>query len=239
MSAVADVGDAVELTFNTATGATVAVSWYDPDLTPVIAGDPVTETPAGSGQFPYTFLPTAAGMWTAEFTSSGAATNVERYYVRAVGFTGPPPLAAIADVTSQFGALTRDQEAMTGWLLRAASKMVRGRFPLLDAQLAAGTIDRDVAALAVANMVLRVLRNPVGMRSESVGPFTRTFDTSVATGLLRITDAELALLAVLPDVGTPTVGTIMARPGLAPTPVGLTDEHRWHRHRRRYRWGWR
>lgn len=230
MSAVADVGDAVELTFTTAVGATVLFSLYDPDQAAVIEQDPVTEDPAGSGQFPYTFLVTAAGIWTAQFTSSGAATNVERYYVRAVDFTGPPPLAVIGDVAGQFGTLTRAQESLTGWLLRAASKIVRARFPQLDAQLAAGSLDRDVVALAVTNMVLRVLRNPGGLRSETVGPFSRSWDTRVAAGLLVITDDEAAMftpLITLPATVNP-VGTIMLRPGLAPPPKGLS----------RSGWGW-
>jgi hypothetical protein len=230
MSGVVDVGDAIELTFSTTTGATVAVSWFNPDMDAVVDQVAVVESPAGSGLFPYTFLPTDAGVWTAQFTASGAATAVERYYVRATALTGLPPLAAIGDVVGQFGALTPAQEGLTGWLLRAASKMVRARFPNIDAQLAGGTLDRDVVALAVANMVLRVLRNPGGLRSETVGPFSRSWDTRVAAGLLVITDEEAAMftpVVTLPATVNP-VGTIYLRPGLAPYPKGLN----------RSGWGW-
>lgn len=230
MSGVVDVGDAIELTFATTTGATVLVSWFNPDMDAVVDQAAAAESPAGSGQFPYTFLPTAAGVWTAQFTASGAATAVERYYVRATDFTGPAPLATIGDVAGQYGSLTPAQEGLTGWLLRAASQMVRARFPNIDAYLAAGSLDRDVVALAVTNMVLRVLRNPGGLRSETVGPFSRSWDTRVAAGLLVITDDELGMLTplvTLPSTVNP-VGTILLRPGLAPPPKGLS----------RRGWGW-
>jgi hypothetical protein len=219
VSAVVDVGDAVELTFNTAPNASVVASWLDPDQTAVFEAVLVDENPDASGKFPYTFLPTRPGVWTAVFTASNTAVAVERYYVRATDPDGPPPLAAVGDVASQFGDLTPAQEGITSWLLRAASKMVRARFPLVDAHLAAGKLDPDVVALAVANMVLRVLRNPGGLRSETVGPFSRTYDTTVAAGLLAISTQEIAMFTPIPDPLAIPVGTIRVRVGL-PGPCG-------------------
>jgi len=76
VSGVVDVGDAVELTFNTTTGAAVNATWLDPDQVAVDSDVPVTEAPVASGKFPYTFLPDRAGVWTGLFTASGAATAV-------------------------------------------------------------------------------------------------------------------------------------------------------------------
>lgn len=230
MSGVVDVGDAVELTFTTAEGAEVVTSWLDPDGDAIVDQAAVVETPPGSGRYPHTFVPTRSGVWTALFTASGAATAVERYYVRATSVDGPAPLAAVGDVVGQYGTLTAAQEGLTGWLLRAASKMVRARFPLVDTQLAAGRLDPDVVALAVTNMVLRVLRNPGGLKSETVGPFSRTYDTSAAAGLLAITEQEAAMLTPTPAAAETgfVPGTIRLRPGMAPPPKG------W----RRRGWGW-
>lgn len=216
-----DVGDAIELTFTTASGATVEVTWLDPDEASVFEDQPVAEAPPGSGKFPFTFLPTRAGTWTALFTASGAATAVERHYIRASPITGPPPLAVVGDVTNQFGTLTPAQEGLTNALLRAASKLVRSRFTQIDANLAAGLLDPDVVALAVTNMVLRVLRNPGGLRSETIGPFSRSYDTGDAAGLLAITDQERSMLTPVRPGAAVAVGSIMMRPGLAPPPIGL------------------
>jgi hypothetical protein len=216
----ADVGDAVDIIFTAATGATVAVTWLDPDQATVVDAQPVTETPSGSGRYPVTFVLTRAGTWTAQFTASGTATAVEQFYLRAAALTGPPPLAVLGDVAGQYGTLTTAQQTLTNVLLRAASKMIRSRFPTVDAQIVTGRLDPDIVALAAVNMVLRVLRNPGGLRSETVGPFSRTFDTSAAAGLLVVTDDELSLLtpglpagAGLASFG---VGTIRVQVGLAP-----------------------
>jgi hypothetical protein len=219
MTNVADVGDAVELVFATVPGASVAVTLFDPDQVPVEESVDVAETPAASGQFPYTFVVTAPGVWTVEFRASGTTAAVERYYVRATTLTGPPPFAAIGDVAAQYGSMTPAEESLAGWLLRAASNMVRARQPNIDQQIAAGTVSGDMAALAVTNMVLRVLRNPGGLRSETVGPFSRSYDTTVAAGLLVLTDDELALLSPSGTAATAAaIGEMRPRPTLAIVP---------------------
>lgn len=223
MSAVIDVGDAIELTFTTVAGATVTVSWLDPDQTAVLDAVAVPETPADSGQFPKTFTVSAAGVWTAEFRASGTTSAVERYYVRATALAGPPPFAAVGDVTAQYGSMTAAEESLAGWLLRAASNMIRSRRPLIDQQISDGLVSQDMAALAVTNMVLRVMRNPGGLRSETVGPFSRSYDTTVAAGLLAITDGEWSLLEPAGNAYPPTkVATITPKAALAIAPINRT-----------------
>ncbi len=220
MSAVLDVGDAIELTFGTVAGATVTVSWLNPDQVPVIDTEPVTETPAASGKFPYTFVASSPGVWTAEFRASGTTSAVERYYVRATALAGPPPFAAVGDVAAQYGSMTPAEESLAGWLLRAASNMVRARRPLIDQQIAGGIVSGDLVALAVTNMVLRVLRNPAGLRSETVGPFSRSYDTSVAAGLLVFTgDEEQLIEPVGADAGVGRAREFRPRAALAIAPV--------------------
>lgn len=218
-----DVGDAVELTYSAAVGTTVTVSWLDPDLVPVFEDEAVPESPPASGLFPKVFLPTRPGVWTAVFTGSGASTNVEQFSIRANALTGPPPLATVGDVGEQFGTMTVAQQSLAGTLVRAASKLVRSRFPRIDAQIAAGLLDPEVVALVVTNMVLRVLRNPGGLRSETIGPFSKSYDTGDAAGLLTITKDEHGMLVpTRSGAGAFAVGSIMMRPGLAPPPTGLT-----------------
>lgn len=229
MSTVIDVGDAFELTFATTAGADVTVSWIDPGGDTVIDGQAVTESPAG--QYTVTLQASQAGMWTALFTASGTVTAVETYYVRARLVTGPPPLAAVGDVSAQFGTLTGAQEGIVSFLLRAASAMIRHAYPYIDVQIAAGRVDPDLAALAVANMILRVLRNPNGLRSETVGPFSRSYDTGTAAGLLVITSTEAGLLVPTPVLadGSPIggIGTIRVQPGMAPPPHWRHGRRMW------------
>ncbi len=223
MSGVVDVGDALELTFATSPGATVTVSWYDPDAVPVFEDQAVAEQPAGSGLFPQTFLADRPGMWTAEFRASGAATANERYYVRARALTGPLPLASVGDVAEQ-KTLSATEEQLTIVLIRAASQMIRGRRADIDTQIAAGVVSGDLVALAVTNMVLRVLRNPGGLRAETVGPFSRTYDTTYAAGLLVLTADEERLLNPVAQPGQVAPGPV--RMIQASAPLGIAAVRR-------------
>ena len=214
MSAVIDVGDAIELTFESAPGATVTASWFTSAGVAVLDHVPVTETPAGTGKFPYTFTATAADIWRAEFTATGTAVAVQAFYVRAIATDGPAPLATVGEVVELYGPMTPAQEALTGALLRRASAMVRYRFADIDDRIAQGTLPADIAALAVINMVLRVMRNSRGVRSQTVGPFTVTFDTSYSLGLLELTAGDLGMLNPQNRGARVVAATIMARPGL-------------------------
>lgn len=219
-----DVGDAFEIIFTTAPGATVLRSWYDPNDDPIVELDPVAENPPGSGQYPYTFQATSPGMWTIRVTVSGTATAVEEHYVYARAVPAEKPLAATGHVAEQFGALTPDQETLVKALIRAASAMVRARIPLVDTMIADGRLNPDLVALAITNMVLRVLRNPAGLRSEAVGPFSRAYDTKYAAGQLVLGEEELGLLTpvvVDPLLAPFPVGTAWVRPGMAPLPYGI------------------
>lgn len=226
MSAVVDVGETLELTFSAPTGTQVTASWLNPDQVALIDAEPVPETPAGSGKFPKTFTPYVAGVWTGLFFGAGQS---EAYYVRATPLLGPLPLAAIGDVRRQFGPLTPAQEGLAGHLVRAASSLLRQRTPSIDQDVRTHRIDPDVAALTVTNMVLRVMRNPNGLRAETTGPFSRTYDTSSAAGLLVVTDYDLAAVtAVTPlpaGLAGLGVGTIRVQPGMAP-PVHPLGGHR-------------
>lgn len=223
MSGVVDVGEALELKFSAPTGVAVTVTWLDPDQVPVIDSQSVPESPSGSGSYPQVLIPTTAGMWTALFAGPNL---METYYVRARALFGPLPLAAVGDVADQFGTLTAAQEGLAAHLVRAASALLRSRAAqvnvFIDADIAAGRLDPELAALTVANMVLRVMRNPDGLRAETTGPFSRTYDTTAAAGLLVVTDYDLTAITTavaVPDgVAALGIGTIRAVPGLLPDP---------------------
>ncbi len=221
MSGVVDVGEAFELTFKGSPGQTVTTSFLDPSQAPVIDGEVVAESSTTAGDYPRTYVPTVAGMWTVVFYGPG---QPEAYYVRAQPLLGPLPFASVGDVSAQFGTLTVAQEGLVAHLVRAGSALLRLRAAQagqnVDADLAAGRISPDVVALTVANMILRVLRNPNGLRSETTGPFSRTYDTTAAAGLLVVTDYDLAAITpaeVVPDgLAGLGIGTIRVVPGLAP-----------------------
>ncbi len=225
MSSICDVGDAVELTFQAVPGATVTATWLAPGGVVVFEHAPVVETPASSGLFPHTFVPTGPDVWTAQFEASGTVTAVEQFFIRALRTDGPAPYAVLGDVGEYLPDLTPVQQNLAVALLRRASNLVRDRWRDLDTRIGEGKLSADTVAQAVTNMVLRVMHNPAGMplQSETVGPFTRRyFDPGVAARQLSITSAEEALL----QQGLPArraARSIMTRPGLAPPAAGGID----------------
>jgi hypothetical protein len=234
VSGVVDVGEALELTYTGPPGVEVTVTWLDPAQTVVIDAQVVPESPTVAGSYPQVLVPTSAGMWTAVFNGPN---QPETYYVRARALVGPLPLAAVGDVGDQFGTMTAAQEGLAAHLVRAASALLRARAAQvglnLDADITAARLDPELAALTVANMVLRVMRNPSGLRAETTGPFSRTYDTTAAAGLLVVTDYDLSAITTaeaVPDgVAALGIGTIRVVPGLAP-PVCHRRRHGWAGH---------
>lgn len=79
-------------------------------------------------------------------------------------------------------------------LIDKASIRLASRLPSLQRRIAAGALDREVVRGVVEDMVLRVIRNPTARRSIGLDDFQETIDTSTSTGLLYVSEDELALL---------------------------------------------
>lgn len=217
-----DVGDAIELTYTTAPGAAVTMSWiYLPTGVVLLEDVTVDETivdGSGTGQFPITLVGTLPGMYEAVFTSTGAATSVESYFERFDAVDGAlPPLATLGEYTELYGALSAARAATARALLKRASQLVRDTYPGIDTRIAAGTVPADSVGLAVLNMVARVMRNPNGLRSETTGPFSRAYDPDAASGMLQITESDGVLL-IPPAVSRAKgkIGTVRVTGGMVP-----------------------
>lgn len=217
-----DVGDAIELTYTTAPGATVVMSWtHLPTGTVIVNGEAVAELIEGgqpTGKYPITLVGQTAGMYEAQFTATGTATNTESYYERFDAVGGLPPLATVGEYTDLYGSLSAARAATARALLKRASQLVRDTFPGIDNRIAAGTVAADSVGLAVLNMVARVMRNPQGLRAETTGPFSRSYDPDSASGMLQIIAADEALLA--PPAAARTargrIGTVRVTGGMVP-----------------------
>lgn len=108
--------------------------------------------------------------------------------------------ATTDDLESRWRPLSA-QEAINGQtFLDDAWLMLRRRFPDLATDVAT---DDDLAADAVRLMtaaVLRVMKNPDGVRQESIDDYSWTRDQAVSAGLLYFSDDEFDSL--YPDSNT-------------------------------------
>ena len=88
--------------------------------------------------------------------------------------------------------LTADEEEKAPALLADASAIMRGRFPSLDI-----TTPPTVVGVCCA-MVLRVLENPLGKRSETIDDYSYTIDSARSAGELYLSDSEAQQLRPAP-----------------------------------------
>lgn len=206
---MADVGDAVTLTFSTLTGATVTAEVTD-EAGVTGSAQAVPETPASSGDYPFTLVPDAAGMWGVTFRASGTVTAVQQRWVRARAIATTPPLAVPEDVAAGWRPLTAAEEDVASGMIDHASLIVRAKVPTVDARLADGSLSGDLVAAVVAGMVRAVMQAPpAGMQSWTVDDYTERFYE--VERRLALPDADLDLL--LPAGSTSGAFTI--RPSYA------------------------
>lgn len=112
--------------------------------------------------------------------------------------------ATTGDVEIELGrALTTAQAARATVLLSTASKLIDIQVPTVAARLAAGGLDPAILTMVVVSMVTRALRSTGGVKSETIGPKSVVYDTSIEPGLY-LTAADLAFLTPVP--ATPATG---------------------------------
>lgn len=98
-------------------------------------------------------------------------------------------LATPEDLVARLGRdLTDVEERQAPALLGDATAVILDRFP----QYAAAPTDTSTKVCCA--MVLRVLRNPNGLRQESIDDYSYTVDSSRSAGEIYLTDGEAAEL---------------------------------------------
>lgn len=102
--------------------------------------------------------------------------------------------AAFTDIEAVWRSLTTDEQSVATALAEYASALLRAAVVDIDDRVADGTLDAALPRLAVVQMVIRVLRNPSGLRSESTGPFSATWDVMAAAGRLSVNPEDLELI---------------------------------------------
>jgi hypothetical protein len=129
-----------------------------------------------------------------------------------------PPFATGDDVAGIWRALRGDEVEMVDNLLDDASAMIL-ESPLVVARITAGTLSAGTLRYVAKHMVRRVMLNPGGLRqfSTTVDDATKsgTYDTTVSSGQLYITDGEFSRL--LGEVPTSAqTGAFTIRPYFEP-----------------------
>ena len=101
-----------------------------------------------------------------------------------------PNPVIVADIEARWRPLTAAEETVAEAYLDDAWAVVLSQVPGIEARMAAGTLSLDLVVKVVAAMVLRIMRNPDGVRQWSVDDASFTRDQALSAGLLYLADSE-------------------------------------------------
>ena len=108
--------------------------------------------------------------------------------------------AAATDVQTVLGrTLTPEETLMVDRRLSQVERQILRRIPDLAEQIEDGEIDADDVIQVEADAVLRVVKNPDGLFSETDGNYSYMFDRNAASGRLEILPDEWRLLGIRPS----------------------------------------
>ena len=100
--------------------------------------------------------------------------------------------ASVDDIVARWRPLSAQEETNAEAFLEDAWDLLLTRRPNLEADITAGTVKEASARRVVVAMALRVLRNPDGKVEESIDDYRYRRDALLASGVLHVTDDELA-----------------------------------------------
>lgn len=82
-----------------------------------------------------------------------------------------------ADIEARWRPLTSTEVTIAQTLITDASIVIDTRLPGLAAAVDDATVDGDLVVAVIARMVIAALRNPDGLKSETMGSYSYTRDT--------------------------------------------------------------
>lgn len=124
------------------------------------------------------------------------------------------------EIAERLGRTLDEPEGKLVAVLAAdALRLIKAKIPSFAERVASGLLDPESVKMVIANAIVRVLKNPDGYRSESMGGMSYTIDTRAAAGFLTILGEEWSFLGVGQATGfiaPETDGYAEARFGVRP-----------------------
>lgn len=88
--------------------------------------------------------------------------------------------------------ISDDELAQLEKLVLRAERLIVSRVPNLEQRIADGRLSVDTVRGVVERMVLRVVRNPDGVQSDSTGGVSTAFWRNSASGVIELLQEDLA-----------------------------------------------
>jgi hypothetical protein len=129
--------------------------------------------------------------------------------------------ATVDDVVAEYdGTITDDQIEYIERKLTSAELVVKAVAGDIGARIGSGATSFEAVKLVLCNMVIRLLRNPGGVRTQTVGPFSVSLDQSSSSAQLVITREDRQLLGLKArsrgtvTLDDPALQHVLVRPAL-------------------------
>lgn len=101
------------------------------------------------------------------------------------------PYATVDDVVARYeGVISDGQRDWVGHRLVDAEAVVHSAIPDLDARVESGRISTDMVRYVLCSMVLDVLRNPAGYKSQTAGEFSYSIEGGGAGSRMQLSAAD-------------------------------------------------
>lgn len=110
------------------------------------------------------------------------------------------------DIEQVWRPLTTDEAALVPGLSNKAWRRILAHFPAMDANITfvapatAPLVSPDLVKDVMVSMIVRVLKNPDSVRSDSIDGDPTTLDATISSGEIYLTAEEMALLTPRPSV---------------------------------------
>lgn len=129
--------------------------------------------------------------------------------------------ATVDDVVAEYdGTITDDQIEYIERKLTSAELVVKAVAGDIGARIGSGATSFEAVKLVLCNMVIRLLRNPEGVRTQTVGPFSVSLDSGASSAQLVITREDRQLLGLKArsrgtvTLDDPALAHVLVRPAL-------------------------
>lgn len=129
--------------------------------------------------------------------------------------------ATVDDVVAEYdGTITDDQIEYIERKLTSAELVVKAVAGDIGARIGSGATSFEAVKLVLCNMVIRLLRNPEGVRTQTVGPFSVSLDQASSSAQLVITREDRQLLGLKArsrgtvTLDDPALQHVLVRPAL-------------------------
>lgn len=117
----------------------------------------------------------------------------------------------LQDLEARFRPLLGDERTVAQSLIDDAWAIAQAQLPMLATRVDSGQFPLEVVRAVLSAMVIRVLRNPEGVRTWAVDDYSQTRDASVAAGALYLSTDELTLMSA--SLGSRRPGAFSIAPG--------------------------